>query len=266
MLGASETPYDLRFRFLGFPVRVHPLFWLISAVLGWRENNLPMVAFWVACVFVSILIHEYGHALMAKAFHAPSSILLYSMGGLCEIKSSRLTPSQYLVVLVGGPGAGFVLCFLVMLVASAIFGITPSEHFSVAESLVGIQPRIDDYFEAIRKFQSDTNYEIYRMMVWINLMWGLVNLLPIWPLDGGRASEIILSRVNPSQGSRWGHIVSLLLAGILAVLALAISRGARDLFLPVFFAAFAFMNYQMLQAIQQAQSTGIYQDDDWWKR
>ena len=266
MLGAPETPYDLRFRLLGIPVRVHPLFWLISAVMGWRESNLPMVALWVACVFVSILVHEYGHGLTAKTFRCSPSILLYSMGGLCETRSSRLTPSQYLLVLFGGPGAGFVLCFVVMLLASAIYGITPSEHVSVAETLVGIQPRIDDYLEAIRKFHTETNYEIYRMMVWINLMWGLVNLLPIWPLDGGQASEIILTKVNRSQGPRWGHIVSLVLAGILAVLALSVSRGGRDLFLPVFFAFFAYVNYQFLQTIHQAQAMGLYQDDDWWKR
>ncbi len=56
MLGAAETPYDLRFRLLGIPVRIHPIFWLVSIVLGWRDHNLPMVALWVACVFVSILV------------------------------------------------------------------------------------------------------------------------------------------------------------------------------------------------------------------
>ena len=44
MVGAAETPYDLRFRLLGIPVRVHPLFWLVMAVLGWQDRNLPMVA------------------------------------------------------------------------------------------------------------------------------------------------------------------------------------------------------------------------------
>ncbi len=82
MLGASETPYDLRFRLLDIPVRVHPLFWVISAVMGWQDHNLPMVAFWVACVFFSVLVHEYGHGLMAMRFHTSPSILLYSMGGL----------------------------------------------------------------------------------------------------------------------------------------------------------------------------------------
>ena len=41
MLGAAETPYDLRFRFLGVPVRIHPIFWLVSVVMGWQDRNLP---------------------------------------------------------------------------------------------------------------------------------------------------------------------------------------------------------------------------------
>jgi membrane-associated protease RseP (regulator of RpoE activity) len=265
MLGATETPYDLRFRLLGIPVRVHPLFWLVSAVLGWQENNLPMVALWVACVFVSILVHEYGHGLMAKAFHASPSIVLWGMGGLCETHSNRQTPLQRLAVLLSGPGAGFVLCLLVMVFASAIFGITPREHLSVTETLVGIRPQVDDYFAARMKFRPEThNFEIYRSLVWINLMWGLVNLLPIWPLDGGRVSEIVLSAINRAQGVRWGHIVSLLVAGILAVL--AASFRSSSLFLPIFFGYFAFINYQMLQSIHQAQAMGLYQDDEWWKR
>ena len=39
MVGAAETPYDLRFRLLGIPVRVHPMFWLVSAVLGWQDHE-----------------------------------------------------------------------------------------------------------------------------------------------------------------------------------------------------------------------------------
>jgi stage IV sporulation protein FB len=233
-------------------------------VLGWRENNLAMVVFWVACVFVSILVHEYGHGLTAKAFHASPSIILWGLGGLCETHSSRQTPLQRLIVVLSGPGAGFVLCFLVMVVASLIFGITPAEHLSVIEKLVGIHPQLDDYRAAFMKLRSESNQEIYWNLVQINLLWGLVNLLPIWPLDGGRVSEIALSAINRSQGARWGHIVSLLVAGSLAVL--AASFRSSGLMLPLFFAYFAMINYQMLQSIQQAQAMGLYQDDEWWRR
>jgi stage IV sporulation protein FB len=267
MLGASETPYDLRFRLLDIPVRVHPLFWVMAAWVGWHDYNLPMVAVCAACVFVSVLVHEYGHGLMAKAFHASPSIVLWGMGGLCDTQSNRQTPAQRLAVVLSGPGAGFVLCLVVMAVATVIYGVTPREHLSVAEALLGITPQLDDLVSAMSKFRGNSKiptFSIYRFLVWVNLMWGLFNLLPIWPLDGGRVSEIALSAINPSQGTRWSHIVSLLVAGVLAVLAL--SFRSHDLFLTLFFGYFAMINYQVLQSIHQAQAMGLYQDDDWWKR
>ena len=121
-----------------------------------------------------------------------------------------------------------------MLLASVFFGITPIEHFSIAETLVGIHPRVDDYLEALRKFGTETNFEIYRMLVWINLMWGLVNLLPIWPLDGGQASQIILTKVNRAEGARWCHIVSLLVAGVLALLRSRLVTGVATCSFPSF--------------------------------
>src|SRR5262245_11912941 len=107
MLGAAETPYDLRFQLLGIPVRVHPLFWLVAAMLGWHNNDLPAVLIWIACVFFSVLVHEYGHGLVAKGFHCAPSILLWGGGGLCFSQAERQTPRQRLAVVVSGPGAGF---------------------------------------------------------------------------------------------------------------------------------------------------------------
>jgi stage IV sporulation protein FB len=264
MLGASETPYDLRFRLLGIPVRVHPLFWLMAAWVGWQEHNLPLVAAFMACVFVSILVHEYGHGLVAKAYYASPSIVLWGMGGLCDTQSSRQTPAQRLAVVLCGPGAGFVLCLVVMAVASVMFGVSPREHLSVAEYVIGFTPQWADLDIAALKFSNKTIFRIYAFLVWVNVLWGLFNLLPIWPLDGGRVSEIVLTHFNRSQGARWGHIVSLLVAGVLAVL--AFSFRSSNLMLPLFLAYFAMINYQMLQSIQQAQSIGLYQDDEWWRR
>ena len=87
MLGlAAPTAYDLRFRLLGVPVRIHPLFWLVACLLGgpWLEGRwgAGYLLLWVACVFVSILVHELGHVLAGRAFGARGHILLYSFGGL----------------------------------------------------------------------------------------------------------------------------------------------------------------------------------------
>jgi stage IV sporulation protein FB len=262
MLGTSTTPYDLRFRLLDIPVRIHPLFWLISAVLGWQDHNIPAVLIWIGCVFVSILVHEFGHGLMARKYHGSPSIVLYGMGGLCYSQGER-TPWQRLAVILAGPGAGFILCGLTLLGASAAFGLTGSEHLAVVQQLAGLDGNREEFVGAISKLPSETAFRIYRNLVWINLMWGLVNLLPIWPLDGGQATQVVLSMVDRKQGVRRGHIISLLTAGFLAVLAAV--RGS-DFFLTIFFGMFAFINFQVLQSLHQAQSFGVYHDDDWWRR
>jgi len=269
MLGASETPYDLRFRFLGIPVRIHPIFWLVSAVLGWGEgHNLPAVALWVACVFVSILVHEYGHALTSRAFDCSPSIVLWGLGGLCYTQGERQTPGQRLAVVLAGPGAGFVLCGLVMLVTSVLVGITPIEHLQVIGALFGfgsLPPSVAFKLHAVFKVAAGTEFlfRLYTNLVWINLVWGLVNLLPMWPLDGGQATQILLSLYDRSRGQRWTHVVSLLVSGALAIM--VITRSS-DMFLIVFFASFAIINFQVLQSIHQAQTMGLYQEDEWWRR
>jgi membrane-associated protease RseP (regulator of RpoE activity) len=248
MLGASETAYDLRFRFLGVPVRIHPLFWLVAVVLGWQDRNLPAVALWVACVFVSILVHEYGHALMARAFDGSPSIVLWGLGGLCYTGGERQTPGRRLAVVLAGPGAGFLLAGLVILVAAVAFRLTPSDQLDM---LIGRGAGADLAFRAIGN------------LIWINVVWGLVNLLPMWPLDGGQATQILLSLFDRARGQRWCHVVSLLVSGILAIVVITTTN---DMFLSIFFASFAIINFQVLHSIHQAQAMGLYQEDEWWRR
>ncbi len=85
----------MRFRILGFPVHVQPFFLLVAALLGGMRNDLTLILIWVAVVFVSVLAHELGHALVARAYGQQPSILLYSMGGLTSFQPlRRLTHGQ----------------------------------------------------------------------------------------------------------------------------------------------------------------------------
>ena len=112
MVGLAETQFDVKFRLLGVPVRIHPFFWLVSAVHGMATtNNLPLVVLWVLCVFVSIMVHEYGHALMSKAFGYSHR----SCSGEWVVfvtARARATPRERLAVVLAGPGAGFLLLWL----------------------------------------------------------------------------------------------------------------------------------------------------------
>jgi stage IV sporulation protein FB len=272
MFGASETPYDLRFQALHIPVRVHPFFWLVMFMLGFHQNdpnNIPVALIFIACGFVSVLVHEYGHGLVARAFGSQPSILLWGLGGLCMSDKDRQSPGQRLAVLLCGPGAGFALCLVVMALFSAGFGLTPLEHLAFVKYQLWMEPDRTAFGSGLMKLKYVAEpaalnplLNIYWDFVWINIMWGLVNLLPVWPLDGGQVTETVLTQVNPYNGRRWTHIISLVVAGIIAVMIFTLSR---EPFNGVMFALLGAFNYHMLSMIHRAQTMGIY-DEDWWRR
>lgn len=76
------TRYDLRFTLVGVPTRVHPLFRILAVFFGGFAPDPVRLLIWVAGVFVSILIHELGHALAMRRCGQPSQIVLHLMGGL----------------------------------------------------------------------------------------------------------------------------------------------------------------------------------------
>ncbi|WP_165220994.1 site-2 protease family protein [Aquisphaera insulae] len=267
MLGTTATPYDVRFRFLDIPVRIHPLFWGVTIIMGWRNDDLPIVALWVACVLISILVHEYGHGLMARWFGESPSILLYGLGGLCMSRQER-TPAQRIAVLLAGPGAGFLLLGVVMAAMSLVYGITPVEHLAMVRETLGLGIDLPSLRELGGKLPTRSVEWFYLYMVHINLLWGLVNLLPIYPLDGGQITQVVMSRLDRRNGARRSHIVSLVTAGFLAVASFAVDRSADskpDFFLLVFFGGLAMLNYQMLQSYHVAQSYGVDSNDDYWR-
>src|SRR5438067_1873655 len=78
----APTPYDLRFSIFGIPVRVHPLFWVVTLLFASQGQHDPkLMLIGVVCFFASILVHELGHALTAQYFGWPPHIVLYSCGG-----------------------------------------------------------------------------------------------------------------------------------------------------------------------------------------
>src|SRR5437763_2980709 len=114
----QETPYDLKWRMFGIHVRVHPLFWLISGILAWdyiRVFGIPAFLIAVACIFVSILIHELGHVVMGNFFGSHGHIVLWAFGGLA-IGSTHLDNRwKRIAVTFAGPGIQLILYGLLRL-------------------------------------------------------------------------------------------------------------------------------------------------------
>jgi stage IV sporulation protein FB len=94
----------------------------------------------------------------------------------------------------------------------------------------------------------------------INLVWGLVNLLPVYPLDGGRVAEEILRGINPGRGMEWtlklGIVTGALVAlGMYQYLQPQSLLGAYPVLLFLFL---AFTNFQLLQQLTGRGGGGYY--------
>jgi membrane-associated protease RseP (regulator of RpoE activity) len=267
----APTAFDLKFRLLRIPVRVSPWFWLVSAMM-FSSGDPNELLLWVPCVFLSILVHEMGHGLVAKSFGGHPQITLHGMGGLCSSEGER-TFGQRLAVILAGPGAQLLLLGLLLAVAPFWLGISWRGDVTYAKSLFGFFPHQNDPgFAEIKSavdLRGPKSLHLFFYLFEINLFWPLLNLLPLYPLDGGQATQTIWSRLDPRHGARRTHILSMLTAGIIAAYfatRMSQSGDQSGLFRVIFFGYFAFINYQLLQAYHQKYEEYGADDADWWKR
>jgi len=248
----GRTQADLHFNLLGFPVRVHPMFWLISILFGrpWDEGTKPLdLLTWVGVMFVSILIHELGHALAMRYFGYRARIVLYSFGGLAipergysDSYGARAGSShpdsvgwRQIMISLAGPGAGFVL-------AAAVIGVLYAANVKTP-FYFGIEFGRGEYLFFRNANLSMLVFHLLRF----NIFWGLMNLLPVYPLDGGQASrELFLIYGNRGNAIRHSLILSIATGVAIAFLTLAKSEGG--LYIAFLFGYLAYMSYVALQA------------------
>jgi stage IV sporulation protein FB len=173
------------FRLFGIPVTIRPSFLVIAALIGFtsRRPIVYLVAF-VAIVFVSILIHELGHALTARSYGAEVEIELNGIGGLTSwsVPDKELSPGQRALVAAAGSGVGVLFGGLVWL-----FDRFTGPYFDVAGFVVST-------------------------LIAVNVLWGLLNWLPVRPLDGGHLFTSLLQKVIPTRAEVIANVVFLITA------------------------------------------------------
>lgn len=239
----SPTRYDLRFTVAGIPVRVHPLFWLITLLLG-SSGNLLLIPIWLLVIFVSILVHELGHAFAFRRYGQRSHIVLHFAGGLTipepvywgsGYANVSLSPNQQIFISLAGPGAGFLLAALVILFVLVTGGSIGTTW------LLGILPLP---LRADLSFGGNILSLFITLMLWVNIFWGLVNLLPVYPLDGGQVARNLLIQYDPLNGVRKSLWLSVIVGGIFALVGIVFFRS---IFMALLFGLLAFQSYQSLQ-------------------
>ncbi len=266
----TPSPYDWNFRFLGFPIRVTWLFWVVAAALGYRSAmdvddgyqaiaqripefsspGLPvLLCIWIAATLASILIHELGHALAFRFYGIQSQIVLYHMGGLAIPMGGYLYPRQgrrreltawnQIVVSAAGPGLQLLSGLAVAAVAMAS-GIDVPTMSSVL-NLFGWSV---DFANGLP--ENAMTYGIVEFYVLISIWWPLFNLLPVYPLDGGHIAQNIIAIIRRTDGLFEANAIGAIVG--FAVAWWFFSRGST--FNALLFVSLAMTNVQSLQQHQ----------------
>ncbi len=207
------------------PISVHPFFWILAALLGYLLGGTIVGMFlWIGIIFLSVLIHEMGHALTAVLFKQTARIQLMAMGGLTTYEGPRLSYGKQFLIVLNGPIFGFLL-------SAAGWGVEQVVHMPIA-------------------------LYVAHGFFWINLFWSVLNLFPILPMDGGQLLRICLEAIWGVKGMRAALLIGMGLSGFLSLGCFAL----QQLLAGALFFLFAYQNFEMWK--QGRRATRGDRDDE----
>ena len=178
--GATLT----RFHIGPIPVRIELPFFLVAVLLGLTgRQSLMLLLGWTVAVFISVLVHELGHAVVGRLYGSPTSIVLHAMGGLTFRNGGRY-PSFREDILISLAGS------LTQII------------------LLGIPAYVIMHNNPLLSFTSYGWYVFLWDLMWVSLGWGIINLLPILPLDGGNIAITLLRRTRIDEPNRVARLLS----------------------------------------------------------
>ena len=205
------------------PIQIYPIFWLLIIMIGWlNTNTIPGTLVWSVVIFLSILIHEFGHALTAKLFGQKAEINLVGLGGLTKHDGPNLKKWQQFLIVLNGPIAGFFLCFL-----SYYF----LNHFS-------------NEMSTLARFSLNIAFNV-------NLFWTILNLAPVLPLDGGHLLRIVLEGIFGLRGQKIALFISVVIGALLGVFFLL----EHQIFAAAIFIMMAFESFSAWSEIKSMTSS-----------
>lgn len=209
----------MRFRLGSIPVHVRVPFFILALVFASSEGNDPKsVGIVAAIIFLAVLVHELGHALVIRALGRSPQIELHGMGGTTswETGGKDIGNARQIAVSLAGPFAGFFLYGVVVVMSRFAFDPAhPIAHLAM------------------------------KWLRWVTIGWGIANLVPMLPLDGGNVMRSVLHAVTKGRGEKPARVISIGMAGLILMLAAA----TKNLWMGFLAALFTFSNMQALRQV-----------------
>lgn len=234
--------------FFGIRLYVHWTFTLLVAYVtyaAWASGASPlMVAVTVAqlfAVFLCVTLHEYGHALAAKRYRVEThDITLLPIGGVARLKQIPRVPSQELVIAIAGPAVNVVIAS-VLLLAILIGGGGWLFQAIVDASLLSAGAAQDELNAQITAVFTTPNLLGFALsLVAINTVLVLFNMIPAFPMDGGRVLRSLLALAMPyAQATRYAQRIGMVCAILMGMVALSSEQPRLVLLLISGFILFA---------------------------
>jgi len=218
--------------FVGIAVYLHWTFFLVPALIAFSTLGagggfvaaIEAVAF-VLAIFGCVVLHEYGHALMARHYGIHTQdITLYPIGGVARLDRIPENPKQELSVALAGPAVNVVIATVLTggLILAAVLGLVPS------------------FLSAFGTF--------FGNLILVNVALVVFNMLPAFPMDGGRVLRSILAmNMNYVRATEIAATVGQVMAVLLGVIGLFGNWTLILIAVFVYFAAGAELHYARMR-------------------
>lgn len=236
------------FHLFGVWIRVQLWFWIVALVLA-GERDPRDVLIWVAVCLVSLLIHEFGHVLAYRWSGIDSHVVIQAWGGVTRPARDVYGMRQQVLVAMAGPAAGFLALGGVIAVG-AWLGLALKTGWNVFLPVLFFVPESPKDSAAFHALTAMND------LLYVNLYWGLVNLLPIYPLDGGQAARALFQERQPYDGLKRSLIVSAVTGGAAALACVAM----QNLYAVAFFGLLA-----GLSAMEAERTSGKRRPGGGWR-
>jgi Zn-dependent protease len=222
--------------FAGIPVKIHWTFGftvILIMYIGFQDQLSLHGYFWLAMTVISlftcVVLHEYGHALTARKYGIKTTdILLTPIGGIARLRGMPQKPIQEFLIAIAGPLVNVALMLISGLYLYFAIDQTSSE---LLEDLIII----------------DSFSELVVYLFFLNFMLFAFNLVPAFPMDGGRILRSLLSlKMERIKATRIASITGRVIAVVFVIIAIVYRQFSLG-FIGVFVFIMAQREFKMVE-------------------